>query len=128
LSRNLRSEGLKSTNRFSKTTDIETFFGVKAMSKLTIVATLEATEGSFENLLALIKQHAKRCLKREPGCLHFDIMVPREQGDQIILYEIYSDQAALDDHLTTDHMERFRKERTPYFKSAQASTCNLLEY
>ena len=98
------------------------------MSKLTIVATLEATEGSFEDLLALVKQHAKRCLKLEPGCLYFDIMVPQEQHNQITLYEIYSDQAALDDHLTTDHMEQFRKERSPYFKSAQASTCDLLEF
>ena len=98
------------------------------MGKITIVATLETNEGSLEDLLALTRQHAERCLEREPGCLYFDIMVPREHGNRIILYEIYKDQVALDSHLTSDHMNRFRRERSPFFKSAHASTCDLLEF
>ena len=98
------------------------------MGKITIVATLETHEGSLEDLLALTREHAMRCLEREPGCLYFDIMVSRERRNQILLYEIYKDQAALDSHLTSDHMEQFRKDRSPFFKSAQASTGDLLEF
>lgn len=98
------------------------------MGKIAIVATFEADEGSLKDLLTLTKGHAKRCLEREPGCLYFDIMVPREQDNQLVLYEIYKDQAALDSHLTSDHMNQFRKERTPFFKSAQASLCDLQEF
>ena len=98
------------------------------MGKIAIVATFEANEGSLEDLLTLTRQHARRCLERELGCLHFDIMVPREQENRIVLYEIYKDQAALDGHLASDHMNQFREERTPFFKSAQASLCDLLEF
>ena len=97
------------------------------MGKITIVATLETREGSLEDLLALTREHAKRCLDLEPGCLYFDIMVPREHRNRIILYEIYESQAALDSHLTSEHMDRFRRERSPFFKSAQASNCDLQE-
>lgn len=58
------------------------------MAKIAIVATFEANEGSLEELLALTTQHARRCLEREPGCLYFDIMVPREQDNRVTLYEI----------------------------------------
>ena len=98
------------------------------MGKIAIVARFEANEGSLEDLLTLTTQHAKRCLEREPGCLYFDIMVPREQDNEIVLYEIYKDQAALDSHLTSDHMNQFRNERTPFFKVAQASLCDLREF
>ena len=98
------------------------------MGKITIIATFEAAEGAFDELLMLIKEHAQRCREWEPDCLRFDIMVPREEGNRIILYEIYKDQAALDAHLKSKHMEKFRESRTPFFNSVQASTCDLFEH
>jgi quinol monooxygenase YgiN len=97
------------------------------MNKISIVANFEAVEGKFEQLLKLIKEHAQRCVDNEPGCLYFDITVPREERNHILLYEVYAGQAALDAHLSTDHMREFRKSRKGLFVKVEAVNCDVVQ-
>jgi quinol monooxygenase YgiN len=56
------------------------------MGKLAIVATIKTVPGKREEYLRHLKAHAQRCLSTEPGTLMFEILVPREEADTVMLY------------------------------------------
>lgn len=45
----------------------------------------------------------------EPGCRRFDVLEPAGEGDRVVLYEIYRDRSAFEDHLQTPHFAAFDK-------------------
>jgi quinol monooxygenase YgiN len=57
------------------------------MSKLAIVATIKTVPGKRDEYLTFLKAHGKRCLATEPGTLQFEILVPQEEADTVMLYE-----------------------------------------
>jgi len=57
--------------------------------------------------LPLMIENAEASKAREPGCRHFDVCIDPERPDLIFLYELYTDRAAFDAHLATDHFKRF---------------------
>src|SRR4051812_18568380 len=59
------------------------------MAKLAIVATLKTTPGRRDEYLPHLKAHGERCRKTEPGTLKFKIMLPHDDPDTILLYELY---------------------------------------
>ena len=67
-------------------------------------------EDAFE---AAICENAKSSLEQEPGCHVFDVC--RDPGDPSLfyLYELYTDEAAVQAHLAA-----------PHFKSMSAQTAN----
>ena len=70
------------------------------MTKLAVIATIEVTPGSRDTYLEQLMAHRRRSLEGEPGTLVFDILVPHDKPDEIMLYEVYADQAAFDAHRT----------------------------
>ena len=51
-------------------------------------------------------QNAQASLTREPGCLVFDVCT-LEDPDAVFLYEVYTDRAAFEAHLASDHFKAF---------------------
>ena len=49
----------------------------------------------------LIAVNARASLERELGCKRFDVLVEPEDPQRFVLYEIYEDEAAFDDHLAS---------------------------
>jgi len=45
--------------------------------------------------------------RAEPGCITFDVARSTEDPNVFVLYEEWRDQAALDEHYTTEHFTRF---------------------
>jgi quinol monooxygenase YgiN len=80
------------------------------MTKLGIVATIEATPGRMDELLPLLMAHRARCLKDEPGTLQFDFLVPRDDQSKVLLIEIYQDEAAFRAHWDGASMATFREQ------------------
>ena len=68
------------------------------MSRLAIIATMEVAPGKRDQLVPFLMAHRARCLEDEPGTLQFEVLIPREEPDQIMLYEVYADDAAFDLH------------------------------
>ncbi|HEV2124920.1 MAG TPA: putative quinol monooxygenase, partial [Chloroflexota bacterium] len=52
--------------------------------------------------------NARHSVEDEPGCFRFDVIQDESDPNTLILYEIYRDKAAFDDHLTTPHFHRWR--------------------
>ncbi len=57
---------------------------------------------------------------------HFDILVPEDAGEQVFLYEIYADQAAVDFHLSTPRMARYLEDTGPMIADRKRSLCRLV--
>jgi quinol monooxygenase YgiN len=54
-----------------------------------------------------IDANARASCKTEPGCSRFDVVEPQDDQNRILLYEIYDDRAAFEEHLKTAHLAAF---------------------
>jgi quinol monooxygenase YgiN len=74
-----------------------------------MIAVLDARPGladAFrERIVELVRQ-----VRREPGCVTFTAYEARDTPGRFYLYEIYSNAAAFDTHLKTDHVRAFISE------------------
>ncbi|HTZ68469.1 MAG TPA: putative quinol monooxygenase [Roseiarcus sp.] len=55
----------------------------------------------------LIAANARASLEREAGCKRFDVLVDPAEPRRFVLYEIYEDEAAFDEHLASSHYLSF---------------------
>lgn len=62
------------------------------------------TRGLFRRL---VDANAVASLGSEPGCRRFDVLEPKGEDDRVVLYEIYHDRSAFEDHLKTPHFAAF---------------------
>jgi autoinducer 2-degrading protein len=46
-------------------------------------------------------------VRGERGCRQFDVFVPRGEKDRVMLYEVYDDEAAFQEHLRIKHYAAF---------------------
>jgi (4S)-4-hydroxy-5-phosphonooxypentane-2,3-dione isomerase len=97
------------------------------MPKLALIATIEVVEGQRDRLLPLLRAHRARSLKDEPGTLQFEVLVPREDDTKLLVYEVYRDDAAFDEHLNAVSIARFRKETDGMFEKIYATRCTPAE-
>jgi quinol monooxygenase YgiN len=68
------------------------------MAKLAIVATIKIVPGKREEYLKHLKAHAQRCLATESGTLKFEVLVPQQEADTVMLYEVYASPQAFEAH------------------------------
>ena len=73
----------------------------------TILVDFQLKPGARSEFRRLIDENADASVRTEPGCLQFDVLEPEGEGDRVLLYEIYSDSAAFDAHLRTEHFRVF---------------------
>jgi quinol monooxygenase YgiN len=53
--------------------------------------------------------------------------VPREDDTKLLVYEVYRDDAAFDEHLNAVSIARFRKETDGMFEKIYATRCTPAE-
>jgi (4S)-4-hydroxy-5-phosphonooxypentane-2,3-dione isomerase len=94
------------------------------MSKIAILGEMKAKPGSFDTYLAKMTEHA-RASRKEPGCLRFDVSVPREGKDTFCIYEIWADQKALDVHANTERMKAYREVTKALTAERRVTICGL---
>ena len=68
------------------------------MGKLAIVATIKTVAGKRDEYLKRLKAHAQRYLATEPGTLKFEIILPHDQADTVMLYELHASPEAFETH------------------------------
>lgn len=59
--------------------------------------------GSLDAFMDAMRVNAAASVRDEPGCLAFDVLRDRREADLVWLYEVYTDEAALDAHMQTAH-------------------------
>jgi quinol monooxygenase YgiN len=77
------------------------------MSGYVILVDFLLKPGAKAEFRRAIDDNAKASCRTERGCSRFDVVEPRENADRILLYEIYDDRAAFEEHLKTSHLAAF---------------------
>ncbi len=70
--------------------------------------------GHVDEFVAAMKTQAFNSLTREAGCHQFDVCFDPADPCRIFLYELYTDRAAFDLHLQTEHYLNFDKTVQPW--------------
>lgn len=94
------------------------------MSKFAVVATYEIAPEQIDVFLPMLEAHRDRCLRDEPGTLRFDILQPDRN---LMLYEVYVDEAAFQAHRNGESLVRFLQEAADVKRSLTYVTCALLD-
>ena len=97
------------------------------MAKLAIVATIKTIPGKRDEYLNHLKAHGERCLATEPGTLKFEIMLPLEEADTIMLYEVYASPEAFHVHWTGPSMKQAAQDVSGLQLSMSGIRCNVVE-
>ena len=96
------------------------------MSGFIITVDFRLKPGCFDRFRELIVENARLSVRDEPGCRRFDVFVAEGSSDQILLYEIYDDEAAFAAHLKTPHFAVFDKASTPLVADRTVTRSQLL--
>ena len=67
---------------------------------------LEIAPAQLDKFLEAIKENASSSVK-EPGCRQFDVVQSTTDPNQILLYEVYENEAAVQTHRATDHFKKY---------------------
>jgi quinol monooxygenase YgiN len=97
------------------------------VAKLAIVATIKTAPGRRGEYLKPLQAHAERCLANEPGTLQFDILVPHDDPDTVMLYEVYASSEAFQAHWNGESMRQVRRDTEGLQASLSGIRSDLLE-
>jgi autoinducer 2-degrading protein len=97
------------------------------MAKFANVVTVEVSRGRRDQLLPLLMAHKARCLKDEPGTLHFEILLPHDDDTKVLTYEVYRDAAAFEVHRNGSSFARFREETAGMVDKIYATRCVIVD-
>jgi quinol monooxygenase YgiN len=90
--------------------------------QISIIVEFETHEGREAEFTALIKDHARRTLFEEDGCLRFEVLKPVDaEGapipNRMMVSELYADQTAVDLHGSNPRLAIVRAAFGPMLKS-----------
>ena len=97
------------------------------MGKLALVATIKTITGKRDEYLKHLKAHSQRYVATEPRTLKFEIMVPHDQADTVMLYEVYASPEAFETHWNGPAKQTANRDLEPLRISAGAVRCDLVE-
>lgn len=97
------------------------------MSKLALVVTMKVNPREMEAVLKAAKAHAARSLSSEPGTLQFDVLVPVNEDNELVLYEVYVDEAAYEVHHNGASMAIVQKDLEGKVDSTSVVRCKVQE-
>jgi len=92
---------------------------------VSVTFDIEATHAA-EFVDAVLKQ-AQNSLQLESECHVFDVCMCDDEPTRIFLYEKYSDAAAFDTHLQSEHFAAFDALVTPWVAAKHVDTWTQLE-
>ena len=92
------------------------------MSRIMIVVEFQVNPEHRNQFIDLIKGHAQRS-RAEDGCQQFDVLLPQEDHNRVMLVEAWRDLAALDEHSKAPVMTKLRETYQPWLVSRKATRC-----
>ncbi len=94
------------------------------MGQFAVVASYEIASDKIDTFLPFLLAHRDRCLRDEPGTLRFDVLRPEKN---LMLYEVYADEAAFQAHRNGASVARFRAETEAIDRTLTFVPCSVLE-
>ena len=75
---------------------------------ITIFVTIHVKPGHREQFTEASFGDAQGSVRDEPGCFRFDILQDDSDPNRFHLYEVYTDEAALEAHRNAPHFKKWR--------------------
>ena len=102
------------------------------MPQISIIVEYETHEGREPEFTALVRDHARRTLFEEDGCLRFEVLKPVDADgapipNRLMVSELYADQAAVDLHGSNPRLEAVRAAFGPMLKSRRLTLAQVLD-
>ncbi len=91
-----------------------------------VVVSFTAKEEHAEAFRQRVQRQAQDSLNLESECHVFDVCVDSNRDEHILLYEVYTDRAAFDAHLASEHFKNFDAEVRGWIVDKQLSTYTRL--
>ncbi|QND52923.1 antibiotic biosynthesis monooxygenase [Phyllobacterium sp. 628] len=94
------------------------------MTELTIIVEFETNDGCEEEFTTLIREHARKTLEEEAGCLRFEVIKPIERDgtpipNKVMVNELYANEAAVRAHENNPRIPKVRAANAPLLKSSR---------
>lgn len=70
------------------------------------IINVEIEEDRMEEFKVTLSNNAINS-RKEPGCLRFDVLQDKSEPTKFVFYEVYKDEAALNDHKNTEHYKKW---------------------
>lgn len=94
------------------------------MAEFVIVASHHLISGERERWASLAQENALQA-RQEPGCLQFDVVLPRNAPDTGILVEKYRDEDAWNWHFSQPHCRKFMAAIDGMLRERTREICDL---
>jgi autoinducer 2-degrading protein len=95
------------------------------LSKIALIVEYRVKPGRCDAFLGVIRAHAAGTLADEDGCMQFDVLVPREGADRVLLYEVYRDAAAYAVHGRSARLVNTRAAYAEMIDSRTITVCSV---
>ncbi|MCQ9391427.1 antibiotic biosynthesis monooxygenase [Pseudomonas viridiflava] len=93
------------------------------MKNFAVVATIKIELGDRAEYVSALQAHALRCSETEPGTLEFRILVPQDDPNTVMLYELYSSAEAFQAHLEGASIAQMRAETSRFKTNLSGIIC-----
>ena len=77
------------------------------MAKIACITTFKAAPGKRDELAEYSRRQVPLFLKAEPGTLRIDILVPHNDPDSVIAWDVYASPEALEAHRNGTTLKNF---------------------
>ncbi|MEK8034768.1 antibiotic biosynthesis monooxygenase [Ideonella sp. DXS29W] len=97
------------------------------MQKKALVVTIEFETESYPHSLRALLDHRQRCIDTEPGTLQFEVLEPEGNKNTVILFEVYANAAALNDHNSGHSLALFKEQVGSSIKMASHRSAAVID-
>jgi quinol monooxygenase YgiN len=95
------------------------------MARIGIMVHYKVKPGMRDKVIAAAEGHVGRVKANEPGCMQFDIMLPKNHDDDVCLYEVYADAAAFKAHTQSSYIGQVQEEMKPLLDDRTLTICEI---
>jgi quinol monooxygenase YgiN len=81
-----------------------------------------------ENIESFLKQAVENAVasRAEPGCRQFEVLVDPKDRSRVMLFEIYDDEAAFDEHQKSANFQKYLTNAVPLLAARKRHFWNRL--
>jgi quinol monooxygenase YgiN len=90
-----------------------------------LIVHLDIRHEDFDQFVEIVRAHGDYSLNTEEGCRSFQVMLPIDEADKVILVEVYDDNDALELHWKSGHMQVYREKTKDMIVRRQRHQCRL---
>lgn len=90
-----------------------------------LIVHLEIRPEDRERFVDIARSHGEYSVANEEGCLSFQVMLPVDDADKVILVEVYDDDGALESHWNSEHMQAYLAKTKDMIVRRQRYRCRL---